>query len=92
VLLQILNKYKSERENEENSRSDCDSTELPEYLAVPCTKEIKDCFSSETENSHLLFKVIKTEGDGNCLYRALSNSSHVKDAYAFMAGDHDKLR
>lgn len=92
VLLQILNKYKAERENEEKSRPDSNSTELPEYLAVPCTKEIKDCFSSEPENSHLLFKVIKTGGDGNCLYRALSNSSHVKDAYPFISGDHEQLR
>jgi hypothetical protein len=91
-LLEILNKYKMERETEEKIRSESESTGLPEYLAVPCTTKIKDCFSSEPENSHLLFKVHETEGDGNCLYRALSNSKNLTDEYPFMAGDHEKLR
>jgi hypothetical protein len=52
-------------------------TLLPEYVSIP-SKPLQKWFNNKLKEDNILFRVQKIEGDGNCLYRSLSENSIIK--------------
>jgi hypothetical protein len=72
ILQQILAKY-------EKWKRDDFLVSLPDYVLVP-VQAIQSVFEDKLKKKFLL-KVHEIEGDGNCLYRSLSESKLVKGRF-----------
>jgi hypothetical protein len=73
ILQQIVAKY-------EKWKRDDFLVSLPDYVLVPI-QAIQNVFETQLKNKTVLLKVTEIEGNGNCLYRSLSESKVVKECF-----------
>jgi hypothetical protein len=64
---------------------------LPPYLAIP-NQTIKNVFRNHPNIGHTVFTVHPIKGDGNCLYRSLSLSTHYSISMPELSKKHRFLR
>jgi hypothetical protein len=67
-LLRYLQKVNAKYQKWKEKES---PTTLPEYVSIP-SQVLQKWFQYKLEHENVLFQVRKIEGDGNCLYRSLS--------------------
>jgi hypothetical protein len=67
------------------------NNEMPKYVAIP-NQTISHCFQIHSNEGHTIFSVHPVKGDGNCLYCALSSSSHYSKEMPNFSQKHRFLR